>query len=186
MATGRAGSVQFSCGLYADIDYCVSNLSSTDESEGYIHFGEVDDYTGDLRTTPINQGYNQYIIDIQSICLDNVCLEIDPSVFEHIPGVKSGVSIDAGAIYLFLPDIEYDVIEDAVIKLMKSKNKNYVPEFYNRDKSLLCYDGKLNDDESSYPTLTINFVGGGGAKMEITRNVYLHDTNPDLYCLSFM
>ncbi|KAL1818011.1 hypothetical protein ACET3Z_020585 [Daucus carota] len=163
--------------------YCVSNLSSADGSEGYIHFGEPNDYTGDLPTTPINQGYKQYIIEIQSICLDKVCLAIDPSVFKHIPGVKSGVSIDTGAIYSYLPDIAYDAVEDAVINLMKSKNKTYVPDLY-KNKSLLCYDGKLDDDESSYPTLIINFVGGG-AEMEITRNVYLHETSPDLHCLSF-
>ncbi|XP_017251208.1 aspartic proteinase PCS1 [Daucus carota subsp. sativus] len=164
--------------------YCVSNLSSADASEGYIHFGEANDYTGDLQTTPIIQGYPQYIIEIQSICLGNVCLPIDPSVFKHIPGVKSGVSIDTGAIYSFLPDIAYAAVEDAVIKMMKSKNKTYVPGLY-KNNSMLCYDGKLDDDESSYPSLIINFAGGGGATMEITRNVYLHELRSGLHCLSF-
>ncbi|KAK1370081.1 Peptidase A1 domain-containing protein [Heracleum sosnowskyi] len=162
--------------------YCVENLSRANESQGYLFFGEVEGDYDDVLTTPIIQGYDHYIVEIVSICLDGVCLEIDPSVFKNVQGnVHTGVEIDTGSILSYLPDVAYDAVEQAVSKMMESKNKSKFP----KKSSFLCYKGNLNDVfHEYYPFLTINFAGGG-ARMTITHTEYFYQLIPSLYCLSF-
>ncbi|KAK1395945.1 Peptidase A1 domain-containing protein [Heracleum sosnowskyi] len=162
--------------------YCAANLSSPNEPQGYFFFGELEGDYDDVQTTPIIQGYDQYIVEIVSICLDGVCLEIDPSVFKNIQGNGyTGVLIDTGTVLSYLADGAYDAVEQAVSKIMESKNKKKSPNKASR----LCYEGYMNDlVHEYYPTLTINF-SGGGAKMIITHTEYLVQYFQSSYCLAF-
>ncbi|KAK1395952.1 hypothetical protein POM88_005815 [Heracleum sosnowskyi] len=162
--------------------YCAANLSSPNESQGYFFFGELEGDYDDVQTTPIIQGYDQYIVEIISICLDGVCLEIDPSVFKNIQGnAYTGVLIDTGSVLSYLADGAYDAVEQVVAKIMESKNKKN----FQNEASRLCYEGYMNDlVHEYYPTLTIIF-SCGGAKMIITHTEYFVQYFQSSYCLAF-
>lgn len=120
------------------------------------------------------------MVEIESICLDDICLEIDPSIFKNVKGnAETGVVLDTELLCRY---VAYDSLKDAVKKIMTSKNKT---EFrISGDYS--CDDDNLNDEvHQNYPLLVIQFVGGA-SRMLISHREYFVQKFPRKYCLSFL
>ena len=159
--------------------YCIGNIDDPQYMYNKLIIGDLSNFEGD--SIPFEVYHTRYYVTLKGIRVGEKLLDINPEVFQRTAKGDGGVIIDSGTEFSFLPEIQYNVLQNEISGMLDG----FLPRVYNKPEPWrLCYRGSLSEDLDEFPAVA--FVLADGAEFVLdTRNLFNYiDTN--VFCLSIL
>ncbi|XP_031378203.1 aspartic proteinase CDR1-like [Punica granatum] len=136
---------------------CLGDIHDPNYPHNKLIFGEGAVFEGDV--TPIvstQDGF--YYVTLDGISVGEEKLNIDPNVFKLSSSGQGGTILDTGTTMMTMNRGGYDPLQNKVQSILNGSLQR--TDFSIGGIPMLCYNGEVDRDLSSFPAVSLHLAGG--------------------------
>lgn len=149
---------------------CFGTLSDTNSDQSFLALGDGARTIG--QPTSLFMRFGHYHVDLQIISVNGI------DIPNHLTPIKGNTIIDTGTTILNLAGESYGELKSHINSLIDQKLNSF------SDGQLECYNGTIQRELPSLPTVTLTFYKG--ASLELDPTSLFQQFGDEYFCLAVM